>query len=208
MDGVLVDTEPLHLRALNQVLADSGNHLSEEENEQLLGTTFQATWEFLIRRFRLEHEADYYAPAYDRAVLSILSEPLIPAAGAVELVTRIQGLAVPLALASSSKRSWIDATLSSLGLREYLSIIVSGEDVTPGKPAPDIFILTGQKLGIPPEFCLVIEDSPNGIASARAAGMDVIAVRTPYTRHLPLDRATRVVESLEDLNAESLTRCL
>jgi HAD superfamily hydrolase (TIGR01509 family) len=204
MDGVLVDTEPLHHRALNQVLAKSGLQLSKKENEQLLGTTIQATWAYLIKRFNLEDKLDQYAPAYDAAVLSVLTEPLAPAAGALELLSRLHARSTPLALASSAKRLWIEATLQSLGMREYFPITVSGEDVLHSKPAPDIFLLTATRLDIAPERCLVIEDSPNGIASGRAAGMDVIAVRTPYTRHLPLDQATRVVDSLDDLEVSSL----
>ncbi len=204
MDGVLVDTEPLHLRALNQVLAQSGFEISEEENEQLLGTTFQATWAYLIKRFNLQDNIELYAPAYDEAVLSILAEPLTPAPGSLELLESFRARATPLALASSSKRLWIDATLRALGVREFFPIIVSGEDVSHGKPAPDIFLLTATQLGMVPGRCLVIEDSPNGIASGRAAGMDVIAVRTPYTKHLPLGNATMIVESLEDIRLERL----
>jgi HAD superfamily hydrolase (TIGR01509 family) len=204
MDGVLVDTEPLHLRALNQVLAKSGFRISEEENEQLIGTTFQSTWSYLIKRFGLEDKLELYAPAYDEAVLHILNEPLAPAPGSVSLLSELRARATPLALASSSKRLWIDATLRSLGVREYFPIVVSGDDVSHGKPAPDIFLLTATQLGFAPERCLVIEDSPNGIASGRAAGMDVIAVRTPATRRLPLENATTIVDSLEDIDPHSL----
>src|SRR5689334_9994643 len=110
MDGVLVDTEPLHLRALNEVLAESGNHLSEKENEHLLGTTFQETREYLMRRFDLAQQEDF-APQYDRVVLGILAEPLTPAVGALALLADLQAHSVPLALASSAKRSWIKATI-------------------------------------------------------------------------------------------------
>jgi HAD superfamily hydrolase (TIGR01509 family) len=203
MDGVLVDTEPLHLRALNEVLAASGNHLSEKENEQLLGTTFQETREYLMRRFDLAAQEDF-AHQYDRVVLDILAEPLIPAVGALGLLADLEAHSVPLALASSAKRTWIRATLTSLGVADYFPIVLSGEDVDRGKPAPDIFLLTAKRLRVSPPRCLVIEDSPKGIAAGRAAGMDVIAVRTPPTRHLSLSGATRIVDSLEELNAQVL----
>jgi HAD superfamily hydrolase (TIGR01509 family) len=203
MDGVLVDTEPLHLRALNEVLAESGNYVSEKENEQLLGTTFEETREYLMRRFNLGQQEDF-ALQYDRVVLGILAEPLTPAVGALTLLADLQAHSVPLALASSAKRSWIKSTIRSLGMSDYFPIVLSGEDVERGKPAPDIFLLTAERLGIPPPRCLVIEDSPKGIAAGRAAGMDVIAVRTPYTQHLPLEGATRIIDSLEELNAETL----
>jgi HAD superfamily hydrolase (TIGR01509 family) len=204
MDGVLVDTEPMHLRALNQVLAESGFALSEEENQQLLGTSFKATWDFLIKRFNFEAELERYAPAYDEAVVSLLREPLTPALGSMKLLADLRTHKVPLALASSAKRRWIEATLQSLGMQDFFPITVSGEDVTHSKPAPDIFLLTASRLGLSADRCLVIEDSPNGIAAARGAGMDVIAVRTPNTEGLPLENATRIVSSLEEIDVRDL----
>jgi HAD superfamily hydrolase (TIGR01509 family) len=204
MDGVLVDTEPMHLRALNQVLAESGFALSEEENQQLLGTSFKATWDFLIKRFNFEAELERYAPAYDEAVVSLLREPLTPALGSMKLLADLRTHKVPLALASSAKRRWIEATLGALGMSHFFPISVSGEDVAHSKPAPDIFLLTASRLGLPANRCLVIEDSPNGIAAARGAGMDVIAVRTPNTEGLPLENATRIVSSLEEIDVRDL----
>ncbi|MFN0074486.1 MAG: HAD family hydrolase [Chloroflexota bacterium] len=204
MDGVLVDTEPLHLRALNEVLAQAGCHLSEKENEQLLGTTFQATWEYLLKRFDLAEHVDRFAPEYDAAVLTFLSEPLSPAPGAKELLNTLTSRAVPLALASSAKREWIHTTLTSLGIRELFPIAVSGQDVNRGKPEPDIFLLAARQLGVDAVRCLVIEDSPNGITAGRRAGMDVLAVRTPGTAHLALEEATWIVSSLEEVNLETL----
>jgi len=204
MDGVLVDTEPLHLRALNRVLAETGNVLTEKENERLLGTTFQATWDYLIDRFGLERNREHYMAAYDEVVLEVLAQPLTPADGAVGLLETLRARGVPRALASSSRRTWIEVTLTSLGMREYFPTVASGDDVKRGKPEPDIFLLAARLVELPAKRCLVIEDSPNGIASGRAAGMDVIAVRTPYTRHLPLEGATRIVESLAEIDPDEI----
>jgi HAD superfamily hydrolase (TIGR01509 family) len=204
MDGVLVDTEPMHLRALNQVLAESGCALSEEENQQLLGTSFKATWDFVIKRFGLDAEPERYAPAYDEAVVNILRQPLTPAVGSMNLLGQLRARNMPMALASSAKRRWIEATLDSLGMKDFFPITVSGEDVTESKPAPDIFLLAARRLGVPAQTCLVIEDSPNGITAGRSAGMDVIAVRTPNTEGLSLENATRIVDSLEQIDLAAL----
>src|SRR5262249_53662640 len=90
-------------------------------------------------------------------------------------------------------------TLRSLDLSEAFDAIVSGDEVSVGKPDPEIYLLAAQRLSLPAQMCLAIEDAPNGVASARSAGMDVIGVRTPYTAHLALDGALRVVDSLGDL---------
>jgi beta-phosphoglucomutase-like phosphatase (HAD superfamily) len=116
------------------------------------------------------------------------------------LVTRGRELGLRLGVASSSRRIWIDATLSSLGLAGTFDAIVSGDDVERGKPDPRIYLLAAQRVGIPPPRCLAIEDSPNGIESARQAGMVVLGVRTAYTAHLRLDGAERIVDSLAELD--------
>ena len=109
-----------------------------------------------------------------------------------------------LALASSSQRSWVDATLHGLGLAGVFPVIVSGEEAVLGKPAPDIFLIAARRLGLRPDECLAIEDSPAGVAAAGAAGMSVVAVRTPYTEGLPLPGADVVLDSLEEFSEERL----
>jgi beta-phosphoglucomutase-like phosphatase (HAD superfamily) len=87
----------------------------------------------------------------------------------------------------------------SIGLHGGFEAIVAGDEVTHGKPDPEIYTLAAQRLALPPALCLAIEDSPNGVLSARHAGMTVLGVRTPYTAHLTLDGATHIVNSLADL---------
>jgi HAD superfamily hydrolase (TIGR01509 family) len=205
MDGVLVDTEPIHLRALTSALEQGGFLLTEQDHEEMLGRTFQDTLAYLTQRFHLEGQLERYARQYDETVLRFLREPLTPAPGVTDLLEAFTRRRVPLALASSSKRRWIDATLNALGAAGYFPWVVSGEDVSKGKPEPDIFLQAAERLGIEPHTALVIEDSPVGITAGRRAGMDVIAVRTPSTEHLPLSEATRVVMSLEEVDADQLS---
>lgn len=204
MDGVLLDSEPLHFQALNEVLGRAGYQLTAHEYEELIGVTLEETWRRLIERFDLRERLDVYAARYDEAVLTILRRPLDPSPGVVTLLEALREASVPLALASSSKRNWIAATLHSLGVADYFPIVVSGDDVARGKPDPEIFLLTARKLGLPPEQCVVIEDSPHGVTAASRAGMRTIAVRTPYTAHLPLPEADLIVDSLVGLDLAAL----
>ena len=98
----------------------------------------------------------------------------------------------------------MDATLAGLGLTGRFPVIVSGDEPIRGKPAPDIFLLAAERLGLRPAECLVIEDSPAGVAAAHVAGMRVVAVRTPYTQDLPLPGADVILESLEEFRGELL----
>lgn len=200
MDGVLIDSEPLHFEVANEVLGSVGHSLSREENEEFIGTTTEFFWDTLIDRKGLPHPKPYFDELYDQAVLRILSRTWPAADGVSALIDKLRSTRVPLAVASSAKRTWIDATLRSIGLSSVFHVVVAGDEVAHGKPAPDIYLLAAERLGIPASKCLAIEDSPNGILSATRAGMTVVGVRTPYTAHLSLDGAATVVDSLTELD--------
>ncbi len=193
-DAVIFDMD------LNEVLAEDGHALSRAENEEFIGATTEAMWETLIARRGLLRSMAEYRALYDEILLRELRRPREPAPGVVRLVKRGRELGMRLGVASSSRRIWIDATLSSLGLSDAFDAIVSGDDIERGKPDPRIYLLAAQRLGIPPQRCLAIEDSPNGVQSALAAGMVVLGVRTSYTAHLSLDGAERIVDSLAELD--------
>ena len=198
MDGVLLDSEPLHFEALGGLLAHDGLQLTLAENEEFIGATVEATFSTLIARHHLPRSLGEYISLYDEAVLRILQQPRPPSHGVVQLIARTRDLGMRLALASSSRRLWIDATLRSIGLANTFELIVSGDDVEHSKPDPEIYLLAGSRLDLPPERCLAIEDSPNGVKSALAAGMPVVAVRTPSTAHLSVAGALKTVDTLAD----------
>jgi HAD superfamily hydrolase (TIGR01509 family) len=200
MDGVLVDSEPLHFEALGAVVGEAGVRLSRAENEEFIGTTVEATWSTLIARYRLPLAMAEYIRLYNAAVLELLEQPRAPEPGVAALIASARRLTMQLAVASSSSRLWIDATLRSIGLSDAFDAIVSGDDVEHSKPDPEIYLLASARLGLAPERCLAIEDAPKGVESARRAGMTVIGVRTPYTAHLLLTGATRTVDSLTELD--------
>lgn len=200
MDGVLLDSEPLHYQALNEVLGRAGHQLTAHEYEAYIGTTLEETWRRLIERFDLPERLEVYAARYDEAVVAILRGPLDPAPGVLALLEALREAGVSVAVASSSKRNWIAATLHSLGVSDYFPIVVSADDVACGKPDPEIYLLAARKLGLSPEQCVVIEDSPPGVTAASRAGMRAIAVRTPYTAHLQLPGADLIVDSLVGLD--------
>lgn len=200
MDGVLLDSEPVHFAALNTVLAQEQRRITAVENEEFLGWTTEATFQVLVSRLGLRQSLASYTATYDAAVLESLRAPQKPSPGVADLIRGLRERGLPLGLASSSRRTWIEAALSSLGLSGCFRVLVSGDDVRRGKPEPEIYLLAATRLGVKPEHCVVIEDSPNGIRSARRAGMRVLAVRTSSTAHLPLDEADRIVDSLTQVN--------
>ena len=200
MDGVLIDSEPLHFAVLSDLLARVGHTLTRAENEQFIGATSDAMFSTLIARHGLAGTVAEYIACYDEALLHELQQPHAPAPGVTALMARLHELGKRLAVASSSRRAWVDATIRSLGLADSFDVVVTGDDVERGKPDPAIYLLTAQRLGIGPDRCVAIEDSPNGVQSARLAGMTVLGVRTEYTAHLHLDGVARTVDSLAELD--------
>jgi len=207
MDGVLVDSEPLFLRAINQVLANEGvSPLSEEENEQyLIGTTVEETWRRL-REEKLKEARDLprpieaYVQRYDTAVRQVLREQLAPQPGVTQLLAECDQRRLPKAVASSSLRSWVHLKLEAIKLSEAFDVVLGGDDVRQGKPNPEIYRLAAQCLGLPPQSCIAIEDSPVGIAAAVGSGAYTIAVRTHSTRNLDISQAHLVLKSLEEFD--------
>ena len=196
---MLIDSEPIHFEVLNEVLAHDGG-LSAAENDEFIGTTTVYLWDTLIARRGLREPREVYEARYDSAVLRKLAQPWPAADGVAALVECLQSLGVRLAVASSSKRAWVAATLRSIGLLDAFPILVCGDDVVHGKPDPEIYRLAAARLGVPPARCLAIEDAPNGVLSASRAGLAVLGVRTPLTEHLTLPGAQRIVDSLTELD--------
>ena len=206
MDGVLVDSEPLFLNAINRLLVQEGvDPVSEAENQEfLIGTTIQETWRQLKLRRPLPLPAETYMQRYDVIVREVMMQELAPQPGVRALIAACRQRGLPVAVASSSRHSWVDLKLAAIGLTGAFDLVLGGDDVTRGKPEPDIYLKAAAGLGLPPEQCIAIEDSPIGIAAAVAAGTRTIAVRTDYTRHLDVSQAHAILETLEEFDLSIL----
>ena len=206
MDGVLVDSEPLFLSAINRLLEQEGvAAVSQEENEEfLIGTTIDETWRQLKRLRILPLPTETYLSRYDAIVRQLMIEELAPQPGVRELLETCSRRGLPKAVASSSLHKWVDLKLRAIGLEGAFEVVLGGDDVSRGKPEPDIYLKAAERLGIPPGECIAIEDSPIGIAAAVSAGTYTIAVRTDYTRNLDVSLANTILETLEDFDRSLL----
>lgn len=128
---------------------------------------------------------------------------MAPIPGVEAWLGALQDAAIPCAVASSTERLNITSVLSLLGLHPYFASVVSAEDVTRGKPDPQVFLLAAQSLKLPAERCVVFEDTPAGIQAARAAEMRVIAVGTTHPAEALRD-ADRVIRRLDELTVGTL----
>ena len=202
MDGVLVDGEPLHFQAVNALLGEEGKSMSFEAYRPYMGT--KSGWSEMMRDLALTRPSEYYRSRYNELILDQYHECSLPTPGSVALVRSLAAASVPIAVCSSSVSPWVDACLSKIGILDAFDAIITGSDVEHGKPAPDIYLLAAERLGIEPSLCLAIEDAPAGIESAQNAGMTVWAVLTEYTRDLDLRNPDRILESLAEIAMEEL----
>ncbi len=205
LDGVLVDSEAAHFRGLAAVLAGYGFELTHEAYASLLGLAPWDAWGRLRERYPLSGDPDEFLRRYVRSVEDALRTTRAPKDGAVELIARLRGAGLRLAVASMGAASWVAATLEGLGLAGAFDAVVTSADVRRGKPDPDVFLLAARRLGVAPSECLVIEDAPRGIEAARRAGMRCLAVRTPYNTAFDLP-AHAVIASLRDVGEDLWTR--
>jgi HAD superfamily hydrolase (TIGR01509 family) len=183
LDGVLVDSEQLWNGAKEEVVKSNGGHWRKDAPKAMIGMSSPEWSNYMHTELRVP-----LAPKeIDRLVVQKMEElyrsrlPMLP--GAIEAVRALQGH-WPLGLASSANRELIDLVLSLSGLTDAFRVTVSSEEVEHGKPAPDVYLDAARRLGVPAERCVAVEDSSNGLRSAAAAGMTVIAVPN---QHYPPD---------------------
>ena len=199
MDGVLVDTEPAFYDAANIVLEREGSSAVEwERYKHFLGTSVEETWRGLMEMQHLAGDLQHYMRHYGKVLLDCLAQQREPLAGATELLDTLAQRDVPYALATSSWGPWKEIVLASAGLQDRFAVAMTGDQVAHDKPAPDIYLRAAELIGVTPERCIAVEDTPPGIAAAKAAGMFAVQSRASSTAFPPLDAADLVIESLAD----------
>jgi HAD superfamily hydrolase (TIGR01509 family) len=197
LDGTLVDSEPIRTAATADLLHRLGVELTPEDLAKYTGYSARAFWESLQARFSLPGDPESLGEQRAELIVQRLQQPLDPFPGVRELISLLDSLRLPRAVASSSLRAEIFATLQSARLLEALPIFVSGnDDVAAGKPAPDVYLKAARRLGVPPTDCVALEDSFTGVASAKAAGAFVVAVPCPGSAAADLSAADVQLESV------------
>jgi len=201
MDGVLVDSYQAHFRSWQMVAAEEGRVVTEAEFAAHFGRTSRE----IIAGWWGSQQADDARVAEldarkEAAFREILRREFPAMPGAVELLEQLHQAGFAIALGSSGPPENVDLVLERLGKRELFGAVVTGSDVTRGKPDPQVFLLAASRLGVPPPCCAVVEDAPPGIAAAKAAGMAAVGlVSTGRTREV-LAQADLVIDSLSDLS--------
>jgi sugar-phosphatase len=175
MDGLMVDSEPLWFDVGRAFARARGGEWTEDRAHACVGRGLANTLRVMHETLGIPVHLEADAAAMVDLFLSRVSElELKP--GFADLLDAARSAGIPRALASSSARRLVEATLARFGVRDRFDAVVSGDCVAHPKPAPDIFLEAARRLSVPPARCVVLEDSLAGIRAARAAGMRVIAV--------------------------------
>ena len=209
MDGVLVDSYAAHWESWRQLGREVGFEMTEQQFVVTFGRTSREviaeSWPDLAR-------SGEQIAALDRRKEDLFREILaadFPAMdGARELIDALAAAGFALALGSSGPPENVELVLEKLGRRSRFMAIVTGTDVTRGKPDPQVFLLAAERIALPTRRCLVIEDAPAGVAAAKAAGMKCLGLASTGRDPAELAAADRVVNSLRDVTADVISALL
>jgi beta-phosphoglucomutase len=204
MDGVIVDTEPVHRYAYYKQFAELNIEVTEAMYTSFTGFSTRNTFQTLKEQFQLEQEVEdliqrkrsIFNDAFDT------KEDLELLEGVRALIEDLHQNGIQLIVASSASKVTIDRVFTRFGLHDFFTHIVSGEDFPKSKPHPAIFEHAASLSIAPKENCIVIEDSTNGVKAAKAAGIFCVGYNSEHSKDQNLDEADKVINHFKELNAE------
>jgi beta-phosphoglucomutase family hydrolase len=194
LDGTLVDSEPNYFLADRQLLAKYGVAYSEADNRRYVGRGSLDMMRDMVRRHGLAADPELLVAEKNAIYLELAEHATRVYPQMQRFLDLLVAHRVPVAVASGSSPEVVVRILAAVGLAGTFAQVVSAEDVPRGKPAPDVFLETARRLGVPPGHCVVVEDACPGVEAARRAGMRCIAV--PYLTEPPLPALFGLAELL------------
>ncbi|MDA1258805.1 MAG: HAD family phosphatase [Chloroflexi bacterium] len=206
MDGVIVDSEPIHYEADRRAMASYGVDFTfEEKKARFIGGTVRGTMFQLSETHGLP-DPEAVLQERQNHFAELAATDLELRGGARDLLARLSERSIPCALVTSGDRWYIDNVFERFGLASFFAGVITVEDVTAHKPSPEPYLAGARSLGIAPELCLAVEDSAAGVASAKGAGMYCIAAPSEMTLEADLSAADLRVESLNEIDSARLDR--
>lgn len=205
MDGVLVDSADYHYAAWREALSRERYDISYDEFRATFGQRNDTILRGIFGPDLPDAEVDRIASLKEALYRQLVRERgIAPLPGVLRWLQALRATSWRQAIASAAPRANIDAILAALGVGHYFDAITSGEDVTRGKPDPQVYLISAERVGAPPAHCVVVEDAPAGLEGARRAGMRCIGVTSTHD-HLDADV---VIASLDELDANTFNRLI
>lgn len=206
MDGLLFDTEELYWEVGDTVLQRRGFRFCKPLQQRMMGRVGVAAIQQMIDFHGLDDEPLALLAESGDLFEEMLATGLRPMPGLSEWIDLLHEVQLPFGLATSNQRKFVDIIFEDIDWRDSLSFILTGDDVTHGKPHPEMYLTAAEKLAIEPAGMLVLEDSGNGCAAAVAAGAYAVAVPNAHTRDQSFDGASLIADSLSDPRLWSVVR--
>ena len=196
MDGVIIDSEPLHLKAYQTALAEFKVDYTVGQMREFLGRKDRECAAALVERFGLPVSTQELLQQKQEVCFSLIRQEGKCRPGLLELLREARDLGIACGIASSATLATIALVIDSLKIATFFQALTSGDEVLSGKPAPDIFLKAAERLATKPMDCLVFEDTATGITAAKAANMQCISVPCDMTRYQDHKNADLQLDSL------------
>ncbi len=201
MDGVLIDSEPLHISAAIALLKKFHVDTSEGYHNKYVGCSDPVKWQKIKDEFDIKSSLREILDMSVSTKLELLRQTdCNPIEGIAELLKSLYVRNIPVAVASSSPSRFIEEVIDKIKIEKYIRTWVSGENIEKSKPEPDIFLKTAELLQVNPRGCVVIEDSKNGVIAAKKAGMRCIGFKNMNSGSQDLSKADLVVDKIQDID--------
>jgi HAD superfamily hydrolase (TIGR01509 family) len=206
MDGVLIDSEPIHYEIEELLFGKLGIEVTEEVHKLYLGAAGDFMYGDLKSRFNLPGSVDELLEFDDSFRCDYFRDlPVVNLnEGVVPLLNSLKLAGLKLAVATSSSPEMVNVLLNKCQIASFFDAIVTTSEAGKSKPGPEVYFLAARKIGVPPEQCMVFEDSPNGITSAKSAGMFCIAVETEMVPIDELLKADFIIKSFSGITADRI----
>jgi HAD superfamily hydrolase (TIGR01509 family) len=198
LDGLMFNTEELYQEVGTELLRRRGHVFTQELLDRMMGRPSHVALQIMIDTHTLKATVEELLAETDDIFPGILRERLAPMPGLVELLTALEERAIPKGIATSSRRAFVEHVLGVFGYQPRFSPILTSEDITHGKPHPEIYLKTAKRLDVQPCEMLVLEDSENGCRAAVAAGAVTVAVPGAHSRRHDFAGVTFIADSLRD----------
>ncbi len=204
MDGLMVDSEGAQRIAMNTALTPASVSIGEAEWRGMVGRRAVELLADLRERYHITVTVEELLDAKNQAYSISIQSHVTPMPGLYELVEKCKQAGSTMAVASSSVLNDVQAIVQALKLEGAFSTLVSGDDVSRGKPDPEIFLETARRMNIKPRYCVVLEDTAHGVQAAKRAGMLCVAIPNSFTEGQDFSQADLMVKSLTDLDLPAL----
>ncbi len=198
LDGLMFNTEELYQEVGTELLRRRGHIFTQDLLDRMMGRPSHVALQIMIDTHTLKATVEELLAETDEIFPGILRERLAPMPGLVELLAALERHSIPKGIATSSRRAFVEHVLGVFAFQPRFSPILTSEDITHGKPHPEIYLKAAQRLNIAPGEMVVLEDSENGCRAAVAAGTIAVAVPGAHSRRHDFSGAAFVADSLRD----------